>query len=194
MTGSKKTCPDCGVLPGSLHESGCDVERCPKCGFQALSCDCFSGCEYCGANESEKFPRIPWNGEWPGYSECIEFGWYNKRNPSGIGYIQCEKDDPEAGPDLSRLYKEAVWDSQMQRFVKREPLIKNCETCGCKLVWENPILKGHFQASSSNLENWDYCRDCMIDHCCTTNCYGCNYGKYPDCQFLEMKKHYMSQD
>ena len=71
---------------------------------------------------------------------------------------------------------------------------KNCKLCGKKMVWEHPYLPGHFLESSCNLEDWPICHECMVEHCVGTNCMGCGYGKYPDCRFLDMKRHYMNND
>ena len=35
-----RTCHDCNARPGALHHYGCDMERCPVCEGQLISCDC----------------------------------------------------------------------------------------------------------------------------------------------------------
>ena len=36
----RKTCGDCGTKEGQLHILGCDMEGCPFCGNQLISCRC----------------------------------------------------------------------------------------------------------------------------------------------------------
>lgn len=39
-SGAYKKCHDCGVTDGNYHHPGCDVERCPRCRGQLISCGC----------------------------------------------------------------------------------------------------------------------------------------------------------
>ena len=106
-------CPDCCVMVGELHAKGCDIERCPDCGYP------WFGCSH--RPENLAYPRIPWTGERPGDTECAEFGWYAILDPEAPGWIACEPGTPGSTPDINRLYKEAAWDPKQARFV-REPV------------------------------------------------------------------------
>ncbi len=35
-----KPCHDCGIVEGELHKENCDMEVCPFCGLQLLTCGC----------------------------------------------------------------------------------------------------------------------------------------------------------
>lgn len=38
-------CHDCRAPAGGKHHPGCDMERCPRCGGQLISCGCLDGQE-----------------------------------------------------------------------------------------------------------------------------------------------------
>ncbi len=137
-----RVCPDCGAEPGELHDPGCDVERCQRCGHQAICCPCIY--EVNGINAAtleqthpkvytdgpteemlEKFEsawgekRLVWTGEWPGVSECREFGLWCRMVSGYPGWHPCQKDDPGAREDLNRLNEVARWDAELQKYVLR---------------------------------------------------------------------------
>jgi hypothetical protein len=105
MRRSDDGCPDCGAAPGEFHEAGCDIEQCPYCGGQLISCDC------------ARVPPLDDRLAWPGAAECRDFGWFARLVP-GTGWVSCGPEEPGAREDLNRLHVEAVWDRQQQRFVR----------------------------------------------------------------------------
>jgi hypothetical protein len=112
-------CPDCSAKPGEQHQPNCDVERCPSCGGQALQCLHNHGDKTYCHNTSEEVKDeecLPWTGEWPGNTEAREYGFYCKW-VEGRGWQDCEKDDPNARPDLNRLHEECEWDKTLKRMV-----------------------------------------------------------------------------
>jgi len=61
-----KYCGDCLAKEGELHEIGCDMERCIKCGNQKIQCSCgyeierepyFDTC-FCCERCGEKMPKL----------------------------------------------------------------------------------------------------------------------------------------
>ena len=35
-----KRCGDCRVMTGGFHHLGCDIQECPRCGHQMITCGC----------------------------------------------------------------------------------------------------------------------------------------------------------
>ena len=116
-TNSLVDCGDCGVRPGENHLPGCDLETCPFCGGQLISCYWRCLLLMQASCEGITSVTIPWSGVFPGVVECQEFGWYAKL-VSGKGWVACAPDEPGAMEDLNRLRVEASWDMAAKRWVK----------------------------------------------------------------------------
>lgn len=122
----KDNCPDCGAKPGEKHKPGCDVERCPACGYQATQCLSDLGKLMCSNTNTEvgEDELIPWSGEWPGKDECREYGFWcrwDSRSRGMVGtWVDCNKDHPDAREDLNRLNTDCEWDRKQRKFVLKE--------------------------------------------------------------------------
>ncbi len=132
LADKRSKCHDCGAKPGSLHMHGCDVERCPICKGQLISCGCIYAIngmhrerleeehndiyhngptqemyDVFDAEVTKRGGYEPWTGEWPGLAECRERGWFCQDGfePSGRwgSYCPCPRDAPGAREDLNRL-------------------------------------------------------------------------------------------
>ena len=77
MNDKPKTCHDCGVSEGGLHIPGCDMERCPFCGGQLISCNCIYEKFYGGTYEPMK---------WDSENDCLAQGHPTNGLPEEVYY------------------------------------------------------------------------------------------------------------
>ncbi len=102
-------CQGCGAACGEQHDRVCDIARCRATGLQWRSCDHSRVAAV--AHEPDR-----WTGRWPGEEDCERLGLFTRLVP-GQGWVACAADQPEAQPDLNRLYAEASWDATSGHWV-----------------------------------------------------------------------------
>jgi Zn-finger nucleic acid-binding protein len=144
----RAACPDCDAPIGALHASGCDVERCPRCGGQAIACACvYEVCSLDPYTLEEQYPdiyrngptddmyarfdaewdarRLPWTGYWPGAVECVALGLWSRWGPDmdlpQRGWVACAQGDPGAGVDLNALMLTTAWGPALRRVRASAP-------------------------------------------------------------------------
>ena len=97
-----KNCHDCGARIGDIHTDGCDVERCPRCDGQLISCGCADDGWWPPDDERERWSGVMYEKE---QRIAVEDGHYTKWVQDLIGphgtWESCTKDDPEGEPDLN---------------------------------------------------------------------------------------------
>jgi len=83
-------CHDCGVMPGKLHEEGCDSPTCTICGIQLLQCGHKEGNSIHSGIECQEIRIL-----------CEALSLFTKW-VDGRGWVDCARDDKDATYDLNR--------------------------------------------------------------------------------------------
>lgn len=122
MTEQAKTCHDCGCQEGDLHGLGCDMESCPFCGGQLISCDCVY--DQLGIDAGP--------GTWAfehGLTEEQEKQWLALLEKKGrIPYIQWPNLCAYCGklwPEMFHVPKEE-WERYIEPAKRREIVCRQC--------------------------------------------------------------------
>lgn len=125
------TCHDCGCKEGEFHTPGCDMERCPFCGGQLISCNCCYhklGYKY---DESKEFCGLPEEVYMTGLPDEDEEKWEEILEKKGkIPYIQWPNICAYCGARWPELF--SVPDGMWKKFIqisKRNELV-------CKKCWD----------------------------------------------------------
>jgi hypothetical protein len=123
------TCHDCGAIEGEFHNHGCDMEICPFCGGQLISCSCIynvlgyqydSNKEYCG------LPKEIYKN---GLSKEQEKEWINllekKKRIRWIEYPNICAKCGEVWPELFSVPNEE-WQRYIQKSEQDKVICINC--------------------------------------------------------------------
>ena len=74
----------------------------------------------------------------------------------------------------------------------------NEDTLRCRICGMNVAVKTDngwiLSSSAEGDESKGICHDCLVEHCCSTNCFGCDWYQYPNCPHIETKKIYMEEN
>lgn len=69
-----------------------------------------------------------------------------------------------------------------------------CVMCGSAVGWKFTDDQWCLSSEAEGDEDKGICHTCLIEHCCNTNCLGCDLYKYPNCPHIATKKIYMEED
>jgi hypothetical protein len=129
---TKETCHDCGAEEGDFHVPRCDMERCPFCKGQLITCDCRY--EKLGLYDSSKYgietSHLPPNIYEEGLASEQQEKWSDILEEKGlVPYIRCggyicalcgSRDD------AFFMVPDEEWEQQIPKELQEEIICKSC--------------------------------------------------------------------
>ena len=114
------TCGSCRVREGEFHRPGCDMEWCPFCGGQLMSCGCCY--EQLGIDNSP--------GTWTyqhGLTRLQTAQWNALLRAKGlIRFVRAPVLCARCGEPWPHFFHEDDWDEVIPELLKREVLCRPC--------------------------------------------------------------------
>ena len=146
MTKKQPICHDCGVREGELHQPGCDMERCPFCGGQLITCNCSYkklGFEH---DENKPYCGLPPEIYKGGLTEELEKKWEDILTEKGkIPYIRYPSLCAYCGKKLKFddwvMYPDWEWERYIEPAMRNKIICDPCFKKIKKMVDERADLK-----------------------------------------------------
>lgn len=121
----RKECHDCGTLEGYLHQPGCDMERCPFCLNQLISCECvYQYLKICVDPKKPEFNRQVYEH---GLSDEHEARWSELLNKKGrIPYLNVPNMCVTCGELWPDLFMAEDWEFVIPYVLRNKVLCRDC--------------------------------------------------------------------
>ena len=125
----KEICHDCDCLEGEIHKLGCDMETCPFCGGQLLSCECCYIQLGYDVDETKPYNGLPEEVYMHGLSDEEVRKWYEilvkkGRIPFVVVPVLCRLCGGQY-PDFFMVSKEE-WQKYVIPELRNEVLCRDC--------------------------------------------------------------------
>jgi len=128
MMDKDKKCHDCGCMEGERHVPGCDMERCPFCGGQLISCDCcYDKLDLIDGGKYPDTGGLPPEIYNDGLSNTQQIEWEKILNERGvIPYIIIPNACARCGEQWPVFFNADDWKEVIPKNIQNEILCYKC--------------------------------------------------------------------